>query len=60
MKILMSLFDYIPKKRPLSTVTNKELVMIQDRLNNRSRKGLGFKMPNEVFQASIKPVALRG
>ena len=28
--------QYIPKKRPLLTVTNQELAMIQDRLNNRS------------------------
>jgi IS30 family transposase len=29
-------------------------------LNNRPRKRLGFKTPNEVFQASFKSVALRG
>ena len=52
--------QYIPKKRPLSTVTNQELAMIQDRLNNRPRKRLGFKTPNEVFKASFKSVALRG
>jgi len=52
--------QYIPKNRPLSTVTHDELAMIQDRLNNRPRKRLGYKTPNEVFQASIKSVALRG
>ena len=52
--------QYIPKKRPLSTVTNQELAMIEDRLNNRPRNRLGFKTPNEVFQASFKSVALRG
>ena len=52
--------QYIPKNRPLSTVTHDELAMIQDRLNNRPRKRLGFKTPNEVFQASFKSVALRG
>ena len=52
--------QYIPKTRPLSTVTHDELAMIQDRLNNRPRKRLGFKTPNEVFQASFKSVALRG
>ena len=51
--------QYIPKKRPLSTVTNKELRMIQDRLNNRPRKRLGFKTPNEVFMQSLNRVALR-
>ena len=52
--------QYIPKNRPLSTVTHDELAMIQDRLNNRPRKRLGFKTPNEVFQASFKSVSLRG
>jgi IS30 family transposase len=27
--------QYIPKKRPLSTVTSEELKMIQDRINRR-------------------------
>jgi transposase, IS30 family len=52
--------QYIPKNRLLSTVTHDELAMIQDRLNNRPRKRLGFKMPNEVVQTSFKSVALRG
>ena len=52
--------QYIPKKRPLSTVTNKESLMIHDGFNNRPRKRLGLKTPNEVFQASFKPVAPRG
>ncbi|MBU3615080.1 IS30 family transposase, partial [Polynucleobacter sp. Latsch14-2] len=36
-----------------------ELRMIQDRLNNRPRKRLGFKTPNEVFNQSLNRVALR-
>jgi IS30 family transposase len=51
--------QYIPKKRPLSTVTNQEIRMIQDRLNNRPRKRLGFKTHNEVFMQSLNRVALR-
>jgi len=30
--------QYIPKTRPLSTVTHDKLATIQDRLNNRSKK----------------------
>ena len=30
--------QYIPKNRPLSTVTHDKLATIQDRLNNRSKK----------------------
>ena len=51
--------QYIPKKRPLSTVTDKELRMIQDQLNNRPRKRLGFKTPSEVFMQSLNRVVLR-
>jgi len=41
--------QYIPKKRPLFTVTQEEIKMIQQQLNNRLQKGLVFKTPNEVF-----------
>ena len=51
--------QYIPKKRPLSSVTDKELKIIQEELNSRPRKRLGFKTPNEVFTQSLKRVALR-
>jgi IS30 family transposase len=51
--------QYIPKKRPLSTVTEEELKMIQDLLNHRPRKRLGFKTPHQVFHAALKRVALR-
>lgn len=51
--------QYIPKKRPLTTVTEEELKMIEDRLNHRPRKRLGFKTPYEVFHQSLSRVALR-
>ena len=51
--------QYIPKKRLLSTVTDKELSMIQEELNSRPRKRLGFKTPSEVFNQSLNRVALR-
>lgn len=51
--------QYIPKKRPLSTVTSDELKMIQDRINHRPRKRLGFKTPYQVFHQSLNRVALR-
>ncbi len=51
--------QYIPKKRHLSTVTNAELKMIEDRLNHRPRKRLGFKTPHQVFHESLNRVALR-
>lgn len=45
--------QYLPKKTDLSTVKRKEIRFIQDRLNNRPRKILGYKTPAEVFYATI-------
>jgi IS30 family transposase len=51
--------QYVPKKRLMNTVNEEEITMIQNRLNNRPRKRLGFKTPAEVFHQSQKRVALR-
>jgi IS30 family transposase len=51
--------QYVPNKRSLSTVTEEEITMIQNRLNYRPRKRLGFKTPYEVFHQSLNRVALR-
>jgi IS30 family transposase len=51
--------QYIPKKRTLSTVTDAELAFIENRLNNRPRKRLGFKTPYELFTQELNRVALR-
>ena len=51
--------QYIPKKRRLSTVTDQELKMIEELLNHRPRKRLGFKTPHQVFHESLNRVALR-
>jgi IS30 family transposase len=48
----------IPKKRRMVTVTEEELTMIENRLNHRPRKWLGFKTPHEVFHASLNRVAV--
>jgi len=49
--------QYFPKQRDLQTVTDKEIQKAMDRLNNRPRKCLGYRTPNEVF-FSKSPVAL--
>jgi hypothetical protein len=51
--------QYIPKSRPLSTVTDAELANIERLLNNRPRKRLGYKTPHEIFTNSLSRVALR-
>jgi IS30 family transposase len=43
----------------METVTEEEITIIENRLNNRTRKRLGFKTPAEVFHQSLKRFALR-
>jgi IS30 family transposase len=45
--------EYIPKKTDFSNVSNRDIVTIQDRLNHRPRKVLGYKTPYEVFFGKI-------
>ena len=51
--------QYVSKKRSMNTIDEEEITMIQNRLNNRPRKRLGFKTPSEVFHQSLKRVTLR-
>jgi len=41
--------QYFPKKIDFETIKQKQVQMAMDRLNNRPRKLLGYKTPNEVF-----------
>jgi len=41
--------QYFPKKYDFTAITAAELQRVEDRLNNRPRKTLGFRSPNEVF-----------
>ena len=50
---------YIPKGMNLRTVTPKQLQTIQNRLNNRPRKVLGFRTPHEVFSSHCKCLGVR-
>lgn len=49
--------QYFPKHCDFRTVTEEEIQFAMDRLNNRPRKCLGFRTPNEVF-FDKSPVAL--
>ena len=51
--------QYVPKKRAMESITDEEIRMIENRLNNRPRKRLGFRTPSEVFHQSLSRVALR-
>ncbi len=41
--------QYFPKKYDFARITHEEVQRVAARLNNRPRKTLGFKTPNEVF-----------
>jgi IS30 family transposase len=41
--------QYFPKKYEFARITDKDLQQVEDRLNNRPRKTLGYRTPNEVF-----------
>jgi IS30 family transposase len=49
--------QYFPKHRDFRTITDEEIQRAMDRLNNRPRKCLGYRTPNEVF-FDKSPVAL--
>lgn len=44
---------YIPKRTDFDTISDKEIVMIQNKLNHRPRKSLGYKTPFEVFMKEV-------
>ena len=49
--------QYFSKERDFTTITQQEIDMAMERLNNRPRKRLGYQTPNQVFFKS--GVALR-
>lgn len=47
---------YFPKKTDFSKVSEQEVAMVQDILNNRPRKSLGYLTPNEVMNKHLNRV----
>jgi transposase, IS30 family len=45
--------QYVPKKRPLSSVSDNEIYAIMNRLNNRPRKRLGFISPLQAISTNF-------
>ena len=45
--------QYLPKKTDFTKVDYKTIKMIQNRLNNRPRKALGFKTPKEAMLEEV-------
>jgi len=50
--------QYFPKHRDFTTITQTEIDQVMHRLNNRPRKCLGIKTPNQVFFGIDPSVAL--
>jgi len=50
--------QYFPKKYEFAKITDQDLQQVEDLLNNRPRKTLGYRTPNEVFFKQ-RSVALR-
>jgi IS30 family transposase len=50
--------QYFPKKYVFARISDQDLQLVEDLLNNRPRKTLGYWTPNEVFFKQ-RPVALR-
>lgn len=51
--------QYIPKGTDLSTVSDERIQEIQDKLNNRPRKCLGYKTPNQVLSNHLKTLGVQ-
>jgi len=48
--------QYFPKGTDFNQVTLKQIKFVQDRLNGRPRKALGFRKPYEVFKELINQI----
>jgi IS30 family transposase len=48
---------YLPKGTDFNLIDQKKLIEIQEKLNNRPRKIIGFKTPKEIMQNELKIVA---
>lgn len=44
---------FFPKKTDFSKVTEKQLKFVQENLNNRPRKVLGYRTPKEIFKSEL-------
>lgn len=50
--------QYFPKKQNFKTISDDQILLAMEKINNRPRKCLGFKTPNQVFFGLNPDVAL--
>lgn len=48
---------YLPKGTDFNLINKKQLMIIQEKLNNRPRKIIGYKTPKEIIDSELKFVA---
>lgn len=48
---------YLPKGTDFNLISKKQLMVIQEKLNNRPRKIIGYKTPKEIIDSELKFVA---
>lgn len=46
--------QYLPRKSDLATLTDNDIYLIQEKLNNRPRKSLNYLTPNEVIAKHLE------
>jgi IS30 family transposase len=49
--------QYFPKKHNFTSITKQQIKEVQNKLNNRPRKRLGFKTPNEILAEKLDLMA---
>ncbi len=50
--------QYFPKKMPFDSITEEELQNVENKLNHRPRKCLGYMTPYEVFSKSCDKMGI--
>ena len=50
--------QYFPKGSDLSAISNDDIQFVENQLNNRPRKVLGYRTPREAFMGLKKPTAI--
>ena len=48
--------QYFPKKTDFRLLSNRQIKAVQDALNHRPRKRLGYETPNTLFLGKFKPL----
>jgi transposase, IS30 family len=50
--------QYFPKHTEFAKITNEDIKLVEEKLNNRPRKSLGFQTPNQVYFKELEKLRL--